>query len=233
MSNDSCRRRFLYETGVALTAGVLAGCSGGDGSSNGAGTTGDATTAGEATSPVATDTGTATESAVGTEMTEPSGTQPASRTEATAERSTTGGRTTGTTDGSSITEPAPAAVDEYLSDANFYDGDVVVGVPFVAVGIPGPKTGFDPAAIKVPVGTEVTWVWASDDQAHAVISANTSDGTRVLDSGTPEKGSHATYRHTFEEPGIYRYYCGVHRAQSARGAVVVAPADEVGDPEAG
>ena len=127
MSNDSCRRRFLYETGVALTAGVLAGCSGGDGSSNGAGTTGDTTTAGEATSPVATDTGTATESMVDTEMTEPSGTQPASRTEATAERSTTGGRTTGTTDGSSITEPAPAAVDEYLSDANFYDGDVVLG----------------------------------------------------------------------------------------------------------
>jgi halocyanin-like protein len=220
--NNRRRRRFLYETGVALTAGVLAGCAGNGGSGGSEETQTAAETAigaGESSPSTATGTETATEA-----MTE---------AEPTTGMETTGEATTGSTDTSPVTEPAPEPVDEYLSDANFYDGNMAVGVPFVAVGIPGPRTGFDPAAIKVSTGTEVTWVWATDDQLHSVTSASTSDGTRVLDSGTPRRGSSITYRHTFEEPGVYRYYCGVHRAQSARGAVVVAPGSDVGGPGSG
>jgi halocyanin-like protein len=213
------RRRFLYEAGVALTAGVLAGCTSNGDSSNGSGTT-QTTDAGATAAATATDTETATEA-----MTE---------AEPTTGMETTGGEmTTGSTDTRPVTEPAPQPVDEYLSDANFYNGNMVVGVPFVAVGAPGPKTGFDPAAIKVATGTEVTWEWANDDQAHSVVSASTSDGTPVLDSGRPKEGTRVTYRHIFEEPGIYRYYCGIHRAQTARGAVVVAPGSDVGGPGAG
>ncbi|WP_435077097.1 plastocyanin/azurin family copper-binding protein [Halococcus sp. AFM35] len=210
------RRRFLYEAGVALTAGVLAGCTSNGDSSNGSGPT-QTTDAGESAPSTAT-----------------TGTETMTEAEPTTGTATTGGRTTtGSTDTRPVTEPAPQPVDEYLSDANFYDGNMVVGVPFVAVGAPGPKTGFDPAAIKVATGTEVTWEWANDEQAHSVVSASTSDGTRVLDSGRPKEGTRVTYRHTFEEPGIYRYYCGVHRAQTARGAVVVAPGSDVGGPGAG
>jgi halocyanin-like protein len=223
MTNGSYRRRrFLHGVGVAMTAGVLAGCTGNGGSSNGsAGTQTAAETATDADG-TATDTETVTET-----MTE---TEPTTGTE------TTGGggqTTTGSTDTRPVVEPAPPPVDQYLSDANFYDGNMVVGVPYVAVGAPGPKTGFDPAAIKVATGTEVTWEWANDNQAHSVVSASTTDGTRVLDSGRPKEGTRVTYRHTFERPGIYRYYCGVHRTQTARGAVVVAPGSDVGGPGSG
>jgi halocyanin-like protein len=222
MSNGSCRRRrFLRAAGITLTTGVLAGCTGNGDSEGTQATAETATRTGETPSSMATDTGTATEA-----MTEA---EPTAGMEAT----TNGRTTTGSTDSSPVTEPAPAAVDEYLTNANFYDGNMVVGVSLVAVGAPGPKTGFDPAAIKVATGTEVTWEWASDEQAHSVVSARTSDGTRVLDSGRPKEASLVTYRHTFEEPGIYRYYCGVHRAQTARGVVVVAPGSDVGGPGAG
>jgi halocyanin-like protein len=226
MTNGSCRRRrFLRTAGVAMTAGVLAGCTGNGGSSNGSEGTQTAaetaTGAGETPTSTATGTETATEA-----MTEA---EPTTGMETT----TSGQATTGSTDTNPVTEPAPQPVDQYLSNANFYNGNMVVGVPFVAVGTPGPKTGFDPAAIKVATGTEVTWEWANDEQAHSVVSASTSDGTRVLDSGRPKEADRVTYRHTFEEPGIYTYFCGVHRAQSARGAVVVAPGSNVGGPGAG
>jgi plastocyanin len=164
MSDGSCRRRFLRTAGITLTTGVLAGCTGNGGSSGdseGTQTTAEtATRTGETPSSMATDTGTATEAMTEAEPT------------AGMETTTGGQATTGSTDSSPVTEPAPAAVDEYLSDANFYDGNMVVGVPFVAVGTPGPKTGFDPAAIKVATGTEVTWEWANDEQAHSVVSTH-------------------------------------------------------------
>jgi halocyanin-like protein len=215
------RRRFLYEAGVALTAGVLAGCTSNGGSSDDSGTTRTATDAGATAASTATDTETTTEAMTEAEPTTDTATNGSGRT------------TTGSTDTRPVVEPAPPPVDQYLSDANFYDGNMVVGIPYVAVGAPGPKTGFDPAAIKVATGTEVTWEWANDNEPHSVVSASTADGTRVLDSGRPKEGTRVTYRHTFERPGIYRYYCGVHRIQTARGAVVVAPGSDVGGPGAG
>lgn len=34
---------------------------------------------------------------------------------------------------------------------------MVVDVPFVAAGADESNIGFDPAAITIPIGTEVTW----------------------------------------------------------------------------
>ena len=226
MTNDSHQRRqFLYKAGIAMTAGIFAGCTGNDSSSNDSATAQTATNTTNNTSKTTPATATSGETATETM---------AEAEPATEARITAGERTAiGTTDNSPITEPAPKPVDEYLSDANFYDGNMVVGVPLVAVGTPGPKTGFDPAAIKVATGTEVTWEWANDDQAHNVISAPISDEPQVLDSGTPQETERATYRYTFNEPGIYRYICGVHRAQTARGVIVVAPGSDVGGPGPG
>lgn len=225
MTDSSSRRRFLYKAGATLTAGVLAGCSSNSGSTNSSEATQTAAETMTTTSRNVSSTTTGTET----------GTETTTEAEPTAKSETTmGGQATiNSTDTRPVTEPAPQPVDEYLSDANFYDGNMVVGVPFVAVGSPGDKTGFDPAAIKVATGTEVTWEWASDDQRHSVVSASTSDGNRVLNSSPPKSGESVTYRHTFDEPGIYRYFCGVHRLQTARGAVVVAPGSEVGGPGPG
>lgn len=214
-NNNHQRRQFLCKAGIAMTAGIFAGCTGNGSSSDDSTTAQTVASTANNTSKTTPATATSGKTAAGT-MTE---IEPTTEARATA---------ADTTDSNPVTEPAPKPVDEYLSDANFYDGNMVVGVPLVAVGTPGPKTGFDPAAIKVATGTEVTWEWANDDQAHNVTSAPTSDRPQVLDSGTPKEAGSATYRHTFDEPGIYRYICGVHRAQTARGVVVVAPGSDVG-----
>ncbi|WP_204073833.1 cupredoxin domain-containing protein [Planotetraspora phitsanulokensis] len=61
---------------------------------------------------------------------------------------------------------------------------------------------FAPAAVKVPVGTTVTWT-NTDEEPHTVSA--TSGPFR---SGTLMTG--ATYRYTFTKPGKYRYLCTIH-----------------------
>lgn len=106
----------------------------------------------------------------------------------------------------------------------------VGGVPFVGVSAGENDTGFDPAAIKVSTGTEVTWEWASGDKPHNLVSiGQVGADKRTLDSGPPKRGNGITYRYTFEQPGIYRYVCESHRQQSGRGAVIVVEG-QVGGP---
>jgi len=127
------------------------------------------------------------------------------------------------TSSSPYIEPAPRTVDQFLLDQNpFYDGNMVVGVPFVGVGAGENDTGFDPAAVKISTGTEITWEWASSDKPHNVVQiGQTGSEERAFDSGEPEQGNDTTFRYTFEEAGIYRYVCTAHRDQTGRGAVVV------------
>lgn len=129
---------------------------------------------------------------------------------------------TTTTESSSYTQPAPKTVDQFLLDQNpFYNGNMVVGIPFVGVGAGEEDTGFDPAAIKISTGTEVTWEWASGDKPHNVVQiAQTGAEEAAFDSGKPVKGNNHTFRYTFEQPGIYRYVCTPHRDSTGRGAVV-------------
>lgn len=128
----------------------------------------------------------------------------------------------GSNSSSPYLQPAPRTVDQFLANANFYNGNMVVGVPLVAVGAGQEELGFDPAAIKVSTGTEVTWEWASGEKPHNVVQiAQVGTEEVAFDSGAPQKGTEITYSYTFEEPGIYRYVCTPHRDQGARGAVVV------------
>ncbi len=62
---------------------------------------------------------------------------------------------------------------------------------------------FAPANIVVEVGTTVTWT-NYDGVGHTV----TSDGGGELQS--PLLGQTQTFSHTFDEPGLYRYYCEPH-----------------------
>lgn len=70
---------------------------------------------------------------------------------------------------------------------------------------------FDPAVITVTAGSEVTWV-NNDDFLHTVTADDLSFGSGAL-------RVQATYAQTFEEPGEYDYFCGIH--PSMRGKVVV------------
>ncbi len=62
---------------------------------------------------------------------------------------------------------------------------------------------FVPANIIVDTGTTVTWT-NFDGVGHTV----TSDGGGELRS--PLLGQTQTFSHTFDEPGLYRYYCEPH-----------------------
>ena len=62
---------------------------------------------------------------------------------------------------------------------------------------------FAPANIVIDAGTTVTWT-NYDSVAHTVTSAGGDD----LKSGLFGKGE--TFRHTFDTPGEFRYYCEPH-----------------------
>ena len=75
--------------------------------------------------------------------------------------------------------------------------------------------GFDPAEITVPAGTEVEWT----DQGgrHSVQADDGSFQSEILTAG-------GTFKHRFDRPGVYRYFCEFHGASGGHdmaGAVIV------------
>ncbi len=73
---------------------------------------------------------------------------------------------------------------------------------------------FSPAAIEVPVGTEVTWSFQDGQVPHDV----KGDG---WGSGEPQRSG--TYRHTFDQPGTYAYACTIHPQMTGRVVVTATP----------
>lgn len=75
-----------------------------------------------------------------------------------------------------------------------------------------PSYRFNPEAITVAAGTEVTWT-NTDNFTHSV---------RLLDDGnvvlTMQPGESVSF--TFDEPGLHRYDCSFH-AMDMRGSVLV------------
>ena len=116
------------------------------------------------------------------------------------------------------------SVDDWLSDTGNYDsvedltGESAVTVEVGARGNNGPNA-FAPAAISIASGTTVTWEWVNG--YHNVVAV---DGQ--FDSGDPEQS--ATFRHAFESPGTFLYYCDPHRSIGMKGAVVVAESEGEG-----
>jgi halocyanin-like protein len=86
----------------------------------------------------------------------------------------------------------------------------------VEVGAGDTALAFGPAAVHVDLGATVVWEWTGKGGAHNVVA---EDGT--FESGDPVGEAGATFRYTFEQAGIYRYYCNPHRAVGMKGAVVV------------
>jgi amicyanin len=65
---------------------------------------------------------------------------------------------------------------------------------------------FSPAAIKVKVGTTVTWT-NQDAVAHTV-TADDSASSAKLSSNDIQQGG--TYTYTFKTAGTYKYHCFPH-----------------------
>lgn len=80
----------------------------------------------------------------------------------------------------------------------------------------GGRLGYGPAAVAVSPGTRVTWRWTGKGGAHDVREVN--DAFR----STMTAQTDHTFEHTFDAPGVYRYYCTPHRGAGMRGAVFVA-----------
>ena len=70
---------------------------------------------------------------------------------------------------------------------------------------------FAPAATTVPVGTAITWT-NKDDVPHNVVSTEQKFKSPVLDTDQQ-------FSHTFDAPGVYKYYCALHPKMT--GQVVV------------
>ena len=84
--------------------------------------------------------------------------------------------------GSAVASPPAAASNQRITVKNF---------------------GFDPAELTVPAGTEVEWT----DQAgrHTVQADDGSFKSDTLTAG-------GVFKHRFDRPGMYRYFCEFHGA---------------------
>jgi halocyanin-like protein len=114
------------------------------------------------------------------------------------------------------------AFDDWFDDVDTYNGTTVdardqdeVTVTVGAEGNGG-AFAFDPPALRVDPGTTVVWQWSGDGGAHNVVA---EDGT--FESGPPAAEAGATFEHTFEEAGVYKYISAPHRGLGMKGAVVV------------
>jgi|APHM01.1.fsa_nt_gi halocyanin domain len=144
---------------------------------------------------------------------------------------TAGGQMTTTSGGSTATEGDDGGdsgggggggkpdLGGYLDGANNYGGSVVdaTGQSEVTIEVgAGDGLAFGPAGVHVDNGATVTWEWTGEGGAHNVVA---DDGS--FESGGPVGEGGTTFEQTFEEDGIYNYYCSPHQSVGMLGSVVV------------
>ena len=105
----------------------------------------------------------------------------------------------------------------YLDGANNFDGSVTDarGESEVTVDVgAGNGLSFGPAAVHVDNGATVVWEWTGQGGNHNVVSEDD-----VFNSG-PAAAS-GPFEYTFEEDGVYPYFCAPHKASGMLGVIVV------------
>lgn len=110
-------------------------------------------------------------------------------------------------------ESAKGATQNTLDPNNYTEGanigDTVNGVGKSQVGISINDFIFKTTYLKIKKGVKVTWT--NDGQiSHTVTSAETS-AKKGLSSGM--LANSASYSFTFNETGVYEYYCSMHPDQ--------------------
>ena len=96
---------------------------------------------------------------------------------------------------------APAATDSPASGGQAASADRVAIVEFT----------YEPEAVRVKAGTEVTWT-NEDSFAHTVTADDGSFDSKNMDKG-------ATFSHRFDTPGTFKYFCAIHNYMT--GSVVI------------
>jgi len=75
---------------------------------------------------------------------------------------------------------------------------------------------FDPASLKVKVGTKVTWT------AQGYHTVTSGDGGKADPAGPMNAtGGFTTYSVTFDKAGTYKYFCVPHQTLGMEGEIVV------------
>ncbi|WP_435129872.1 halocyanin domain-containing protein [Halobaculum sp. D14] len=108
----------------------------------------------------------------------------------------------------------------WFDNVGNYDGVVdETGSDSVTVTVGAEGNGgayaFAPAAVAVSPGTTVVWKWTGKGSMHNVVDVDGGFESDLLN----EQG--ATFEHTFDATGTYKYYCEPHKAMGMKGAVVV------------
>jgi halocyanin-like protein len=112
----------------------------------------------------------------------------------------------------------PSEVDDYLSDANQYDGSVedMTDEDSVTVQVgAGDGLAFSPTAVRVDSGTTVTWEWTGEGGSHNVADEDGKFESELMQ----EEG--ATFEYAFEEGGNTQYFCSPHKGSGMKAAVIV------------
>jgi halocyanin-like protein len=210
MSDRRSRRRFVQELGVVAAVAGLAGCSGGDGGDGESDDGGDGSDGGDGGSSESTPMETPSPTATPADTPAETATAASTPMETPTPTATPGGSGGG------------GEIADYLADVGNYDGSVIDATGqsevTVEVGAEGNGSGFayGPPAIRIDSGTTVRWDWIGQGGLHNVVAEN-----GAFDSGEPVSGDQPTFEHTFEETGIYRYFCSPHKALGMKGAVEV------------
>lgn len=98
----------------------------------------------------------------------------------------------------------------------FYVGGTSGGDGYGGGG--NPLLTFSPANLTIAAGTTVTWVWQSS--GHSLDSGPGCSADNAFSSGGIQN---AGYRltHTFNTPGSYPFFCGVHCGSNMKGTITV------------
>ena len=89
---------------------------------------------------------------------------------------------------------------------------------------------FTPDTVRIKAGTTVEWrntsllvhtITADPDLATLAESVQLPEGAKPFNSGNLD--AKATFRHTFDVPGTYVYFCIPHEGAKMRGTVIVEP----------
>jgi len=113
-------------------------------------------------------------------------------------------------------------IESYLSDVENYDGTIVdeTGSETVTVTVGAEGNGgafaFEPAAVQVDPGTTVEWEWTGEGGGHNVVHEEDE-----FNSGEPVAEAGVNFEYTFEEEGVYLYYCAPHEGLGMKGAIAV------------
>lgn len=113
------------------------------------------------------------------------------------------------------TDPSEDGNQTTTAESEGGDTDLPDTVPVALSG-----TEFDPRQVRIAPGGSVTWTNEGSNQHTVEATTFTEEGTSwSFRSDTLSSGDSSS--HTFEQGGVYEYYCTIHGESSMCGVVLV------------